>query len=146
MCKNKLSTYIRGVKMTILSLLNTKNVKNKVWIPDKWVREWQLCGIRGWQPPTVFLRSTNPNDEWVSTTAKEAYFMAKKDTSPTVFLRSTEILRLRSEWRKSKGSVSLSDRRGLLTTCLPEGVSSQRPKDLLFSYLTLPLRPLLPNP
>jgi len=28
MCKNKLSIYISEVKMTILSLLNTKNVKN----------------------------------------------------------------------------------------------------------------------
>ena len=35
MCKNKLSIYVSEIKMTILSILNTKNVKNWSGSPIK---------------------------------------------------------------------------------------------------------------
>ena len=35
MCKNKLSIYVSEIKMTILSILNTKNVKNCSGSPIK---------------------------------------------------------------------------------------------------------------
>ena len=42
------SVYLYFARKDHLSY-NTYKTKTLVWIPDKYIRGWQLCGVRGWQ-------------------------------------------------------------------------------------------------